>query len=315
MQKKVLALLSGGISSEREVSLNSGKQVYNALDKEKYDVLRYDPKNDLTKLVSDAPKIDVALIILHGPFGEDGTVQGLLELLDIPYQGAGVLGSAQAMNKIVSKQLYERAGLKITPYVTVSESQTMDPRKVEAKLGLPLVIKPVEAGSSVGMTILHDGEGLSAALAKAFEYDSQAIIEKYIAGIEITGGILGNDELTALPLIEIIPDQNHEFFDYEAKYTAGVTREICPARIDADLTAKAQEIARKAHRALSLRGYSRTDMIIDGDEIYILETNTIPGMTPTSLFPQAAEKAGLSFPQVLDRLIELGIEAHGKHKH
>jgi D-alanine-D-alanine ligase len=314
MQKKTLALLSGGISSEREVSLNSGEQVKNALDKDKYEVRHYDPKTDLAKLVTDAPQIDAALIILHGPFGEDGTVQGLLDLLDIPYQGAGVMGSAQAMNKLVSKTLYAEAGLTVPPYRVTTEGQAVDSKEVVAELGLPLVIKPAEAGSSVGMSIIHGAEDLNEALAKAYEFDSRAIIEAYIEGVEITGGILGNDELTALPLIEIIPGDDYTFFDYEAKYTAGATREICPARIDADLTARAQRVAQTAHQALSLQGYSRTDMIIKDDTIYILETNTIPGMTATSLYPQAAAKAGYSFTQVLDRLIELGIEAHAKRK-
>jgi D-alanine-D-alanine ligase len=308
--KKTIALLAGGISSEREVSLKSGQQVHQALDKDKYEVRRYDPQTDLPKLMAEASQIDAALIILHGPYGEDGTVQGLLELLDIPYQGAGVLGSALAMNKLAAKQMYEKAELPVPPYVVVMRASALDAEPAIQRLGLPVVVKPVSAGSSIGMSIVRSDRELAPALEKAFEHDATVMVEAYIAGIELTGGVLGNETLQALPLIEIIPGQQHAFFDYEAKYTAGVTQEICPARIDADVTQKAQQYAQTAHKALYCKGYSRTDMILRDRDIFVLETNTIPGMTPTSLFPQAAQAAGISFSQLLDRLIELGIQAH-----
>jgi D-alanine-D-alanine ligase len=307
-----LALIAGGISSEREVSLSSGDQVYAALDKEKYKIRRYDPQSDLKKLVSEAEEIDAALIILHGPYGEDGTVQGLLDLLEIPYQGAGVLGSALAMNKLVSKQLYADAGLPTAPQVILTAREKADTTDVVARLGLPVVIKPVEAGSSIGMAIVHGEAELGPALETAFSHGDTVLVEAYKEGIEITAGVLGNDDLTALPLIEIIPAKNHSFFDYTAKYTAGETEEICPARISEALTQKAQAYAIAAHRALQLKGYSRTDMILVEEEFFLLETNTIPGMTATSLFPQAAAEAGISFSALLDRLIELGIEAKRK---
>ena len=310
MKKMTLALLSGGVSSEREVSLNSGDQVYEALDKEKYNILRYDPKTDLVRLVEDAPNIDAALIILHGPYGEDGTIQGLLELLNIPYQGSGVLGSSLAMNKLASKYLYEKASLPIPPYIALNEGDRLDPQGWEKQFGLPMVIKPNAAGSSVGMTIVRTLDALQKAVEKAFSHDTTILIEGYVEGIELTGGVVGNKQLLALPIIEIIPNDEHEFFDYEAKYTAGITEEICPARIDDEMTQKAQTYAKTAHRALFCEGYSRTDMILKDREIYVLETNTIPGMTATSLLPQAARKAGLSFSQLLDQLIQLGIEAH-----
>jgi D-alanine-D-alanine ligase len=294
------------------VSLSSGDQVYAALNKEKYDIRRYDPQSDLKKLVADADTIDAALIILHGPYGEDGTVQGLLDLLEIPYQGAGVLGSALAMNKLVTKQLYKSAGLPMAAHVVLTARETVDPADVVTRLGLPVVIKPVEAGSSIGMTIVHGEAELGQALGTAFSHGDTVMVEAYKEGIEITAGVLGNDDLTALPLIEIIPNKDHSFFDYTAKYTAGVTEEICPARISQALTEKAQAYAVTAHRVLQLNGYSRTDMILCKDEFYLLETNTIPGMTATSLFPQAAAKAGLPFSELLDRLIELGIEAKRK---
>jgi D-alanine-D-alanine ligase len=309
MEKMTIALLSGGVSSEREVSLNSGNQVYDALDKGKYNIVRYDPKTDLDRLVKDAPGIDAALIILHGPYGEDGTVQGLLELLNIPYQGSGVLGSSLAMNKLASKILYEKANLPIPPYIALQKGDPLDPAAWEKQLGLPLVIKPNEAGSSVGMTIVKSPDSMQEAVEKAFSHDSTILLEGYIEGIELTGGVIGNKDLQALPLIEIIPNDEHEFFDYEAKYTAGVTQEICPARIDDEMTQKAQTYAKSAHQALFCSGYSRTDMILKDGEIFVLETNTIPGMTATSLLPQAAQVAGFSFSRLLDQLIELSIQA------
>jgi D-alanine-D-alanine ligase len=310
MGKMTIALLSGGVSSEREVSLNSGNQVYDALDKEKYQIVRYDPKTDLGRLVEDAPGIDAALIILHGPYGEDGTVQGLLELLNIPYQGSGVLGSSLAMNKLASKILYEKANLPIPPYITLQKGDPLQPGTWEKQLGLPMVIKPNAAGSSVGMTIVRSQDAIREAAEKAFSHDSTILLEGFIDGIELTAGVIGNRDLMALPIIEIIPNDEHEFFDYEAKYTAGVTQEICPARIDDKMTQTAQAYAKSAHRALFCKGYSRTDMILKDEEIYVLETNTIPGMTATSLLPQAAQVAGISFSSLLDRLIELSIQAH-----
>jgi len=307
MKKRTVALLSGGISSEREVSLNSGNQVFEALDKEKYRVIRYDPKTDLPRLVAEADDIDVALVILHGPFGEDGTVQGLLDLLGIPYQGAGVLGSAAAMNKLAAKRLYAQCGLPVPAYRVIDTESGFDADACIADIGLPLVVKPVAAGSSVGMTIVRDASALKPAVQSAFAFDRQVLAEAFVDGVEVTGGVIGNDDVEALPLIEIIPGEGHEFFDYAAKYTPGATQEICPARIDADLTEKAQRYAVEAHMALFCRGYSRTDMILKDGEFYVLETNTIPGMTQTSLFPQAAAAAGMDFTRLLDRLIELAL--------
>ena len=314
MKKTRLALLSGGVSSERQVSLNSGRQVFDALDKDKYDIVRYDPKTDLKQLVMDAPKIDAALIILHGPFGEDGTVQGLLDLLDIPYQGAGVLGSAMAMNKLVAKRLYDGANVPTPSYLSFSLHEKIDIAAVMGSLSLPVVVKPACAGSSVGMTVVKAEKDLEDAIKLGFEHDDCIILETYIKGIELTCGVLGNEELQALPVIEIIPGDGHEFFDYKAKYVAGETTEICPARIDDITTKKVQQLAIKAHQALFLKGYSRTDFILCQDKLTVLETNTIPGMTATSLYPQSAEKAGYSFTELLDKLIQLSIQEHNKQK-
>ena len=308
MKKTRVALLSGGVSSERAVSLESGNQVFAALDKQKYDVCRYDPQSDLPRLVAEADQIDIALVILHGPFGEDGTVQGMLDLLGIPYQGSGVLGSAIAMNKLVSKQLYEKFGIPVPPYLALARHDRLDPEAISQRLGFPLVIKPVAGGSSIGMSIVKSPEALAAGVAQALQYDTGVLLEAYLAGVELTCGVIGNEHLEALPLIEIVPDKAHPFFDYTAKYTAGATQEICPARIDPALAEKAQSYGLMAHRALNCRGYSRTDMILKDGEIFVLETNTIPGMTPTSLLPQAARAAGMSFSQLLDRLIALALE-------
>lgn len=309
MNKKLrLALLAGGKSGEREVSLKGADEVAKALNPKKYDVRRYDPATDLEKLAAEADTLDVAFILLHGPFGEDGTVQGFLDLLNIPYQGSGVLGSALAMDKNLAKILYRNKGLKVPDWHMAAREDIDNPSEILVQLGLPLVIKPASQGSSLGMTIARSEDEISKGLQKAFAIDNQVMVEEFIEGREITGGVLGNNELTALPLVEIIPGAQYEFFDYDAKYQPGASTEICPAELDDPLTIRAQQYALTAHRALQLRGYSRTDMIISGDEIYVLETNTIPGMTPTSLLPQGAAAAGLDFAALLDRLIELALE-------
>ncbi len=308
MTKIKVALLSGGVSSEREVSIKSGNQVYEALDKGKYDVMRYDPATDLGRLVTNASDIDVAFIVLHGPYGEDGTVQGLLDLLHIPYQGSGVLGSALAMDKWSSKRLYKEAGLPVPQFKVLMKGQTYDSEALAGEPGFPLVVKPRYGGSSIGASIVQAPDHLPEALEKAFEQGSHIILEAYLEGTEITGGVLGNDDLQLLPIVEIIPESDYTFFDYEAKYKEGATQEICPARIDEKLSRRAQSYAAAAHRALCCRGYSRTDMIIVDETIHVLETNTIPGMTPVSLFPLAAQTAGVSFSQLLERLIELALE-------
>lgn len=294
--------------------MDSGDQVYEALDKEKYDVIRYDPKTDLARLMSDAPRIDAALIILHGPYGEDGTVQGMLDLLDIPYQGSGVLGSAAAMNKLATKQLYEKSGIPAPDHMALTSKDAIKTQACVGRFGLPLVVKPVVGGSSIGTSIVKSTDEFGTAIASAFEHDDTILIERYIEGVELTVGVIGNDTLEALPVIEIIPEKGHAFFDYTAKYTAGETREICPARISDTIAEKACTLAKMAHRALFCRGYSRTDMFLAKGELFVLETNTIPGMTPGSLLPLAARTAGIDFGQLLEKLITLGIESHKNKK-
>lgn len=304
-----VALLAGGKSGEREVSLAGAREVEKALDRAKYRVLRYDPASDMARIASEAGEIDVVFILLHGRFGEDGTVQGFLDLLGLPYQGSGVLGSALAMDKDAAKTMYQTHGLPVSPWKMAGPDDAVDPSQLLNTLSLPAVVKPVRQGSSLGMSVAHSPAELASAIAKAFSYDHQVMVEQYVHGREITVGVIGNKELAALPLVEIIPGEGHPFFDYQAKYQAGASREICPAQVPDEIRRTAQEYAIRAHRALKLRGYSRTDMIITDDGgLVILETNTIPGMTPTSLLPQAAAVAGLPFPALLDRLLELALE-------
>jgi len=305
--KVCVALLAGGSSSERDISLKGGEKVYEALDKNKYRVLRYDPRCDIPRLFADAADIDVALVILHGSHGEDGTIQGLLDLLNIPYQCSGPLGSAVAMNKVASKTLYEAAGIPVPAYMHVKANAAVDLEGAVHRLGLPMVVKPASSGSSIGMSIVRDAGALPKALETAFFYDESVLFEHYISGVEITGAVIGNDTPEALPIVEIVPESHHEYFNFTAKYTAGETREICPARIGEAFTRQAQALACKAHETLFCQGYSRTDMILSQDRIFVLETNTIPGMTPASLLPLAASTQGMTFGQLLDRLIHLAL--------
>ena len=235
-----LALIAGGKSGEREVSLAGAKGVEQALSRGKYEVRRYDPATDLARLAADADKIDMAFILLHGPLGEDGTMQGFLDLLGIPYQGAGVLGSALAMDKNLAKIIYQQAGLTVAAWEMAQPEDQKNFRRLLARLSLPVVIKPLRQGSSLGMSLARSEEELAQGLAKAFTFDSEVMVEQYVRGREITGGVLGNKELTALPLVEIIPGEEFAFFDYQAKYQAGASREVCPADLPPELAARAQ---------------------------------------------------------------------------
>jgi len=306
-------LLAGGRSGEREVSLMGAVGVEKALDDEKFQVTRYDPLTDLGKIAADKDQIDFAFLLLHGLWGEDGTVQGFLDLLDIPYQGSGVLGSALAMDKNLSKKLYRLSDLPVADWRIVEKNRDFSIQDLVAELQLPLVVKPVADGSSLGMTIAQNVAELGVGITQALKHGDRVMVESFLKGREVTVGVLGNDKPEALPLVEIIPGDEHAFFDYDAKYQPGATKEICPAEVDEEVTVKAQRYGVAAHKALQLRGYSRTDMILaDDGELYLLETNTIPGMTPTSLYPQAAAEYGLDFSEMLEKLIELGMEGREK---
>ena len=308
MRKIRLTILMGGISSERDISLISGKEVVKALDKKKYEIKIYDPKSDLIKLAKDRKEIDVVFPVLHGFGGEDGTIQGYLELLKLPYVGSGVLSSALAMDKKMSKVIYKNNGL-LTPKAIVlsrpdiEENHSGVLQNIRKTIGLPCVVKANNQGSSIGVYIVKNEKDLKKAINDAFKLDNEVLVEEYIKGIEVTGAVLGNQNPKALPIVEIIPPEG-KFFDREVKYS-GATQEIVPARLSKSLTKKVQNIAIKAHQVLGCRGFSRTDMIIKKPKIYVLETNTIPGLTSESLFPKAAKVAGIEFSKLLDELIEL----------
>ena len=312
-KKQCIALLAGGKSGEREVSLKGAAIFEKVLDSDKFVIKRYDPASDLEQLARDSEDIDFAFILLHGLYGEDGSVQGMLDLLDIPYQGSGILGSAVAMDKNLAKTLYRVAGIPVAEWQVIGVGSEGDTEDIIDQLGLPLVIKPVRDGSSLGLTIARTKEQVSEGISRALENDHRVMVEKFINGREITVSVLGNDNPVAMPVIEIIPGEEYEFFDYNAKYLPGASQEVCPAEISDELTIRAQEYAVSAHRILQLSGYSRTDMIVDSENnMYVLETNTIPGMTETSLLPQAVKVYGLDYPDLLERLVELGLEAHRK---
>jgi len=307
MAKRSVALIAGGWSREREISLRSGEFVYENLDKAKYEVERYDPRSDLVRLIHDSKNIDIALIFLHGKKGEDGCMQGFLDLLDLPYVGSGVLASSLAMNKPVSKELFRSAGLTVPQEMLLSKDQGCDPVEILSSLGKPVVIKPIAEGSSIGLNICTTSEELVAALEETFAISSQIMAEEYIKGREVSCGVIGNSKPEALPVIEIVPQKEHRFFSYTAKYVPGESKEICPATLSDEVCKKIQAYALKAHSVLGCKGFSRSDMIATPHDVYLLETNTLPGMTKNSLFPLAVRTAGLTISQFLDRLIELAL--------
>ena len=299
-----VAVLMGGISAERDVSLSTGRQILGALDDAKYAVTPLDT-SDVSALLSalSGHRPDVAVIALHGKGGEDGTLQGLLDLLSIRYTGSGVLASALAMDKAMCKRVLMPLGVLMPQDVTLRRGEQVSCDH----LTLPVIVKPNAQGSTIGMSIVRQADELDTALQVAFNYDDTALIEQFITGTEITVPILGNSELETLPIVEIVPSGG--FYDYHAKYTPGATDEIVPARIPEALATEARRIAQLCHRTLGCRGMSRTDMIITPEgQIYTLEVNTIPGMTPTSLLPRSAEAAGYTFAQLLDRLIALALD-------
>jgi D-alanine-D-alanine ligase len=310
MPKITLALLFGGTSSEREVSLASGREVLANLNPERYEIRVYDPASDLLKLVSDAKSIDVAFPALHGLYGEDGSVQGFLTLLGIPFVGSGILSSAMAMDKRVTKDIYKATGLPVAPDAIVSKDVDIDLEidRILEYPGLPMVIKPVNQGSSVGLSLVKLAGELKKSLLEAFRSSSSVMAEKYLEGREFTVAVLGNKELQALPPVEIIPGEGHGFFDYSAKYDPGESLEICPAALTPEENIEIKSLALKAHEALSCRGLSRTDFIRYNGVFYLLETNTLPGLTPQSLIPKAAKVHGLSFSALLDLLVDLAME-------
>lgn len=309
MKSKVkIALLAGGIGGEREVSLKTAEEIFKALNKQKYEIFKYDPREDLREFVDDAmaKKFDLVFPALHGPLGEDGRIQGLMDSLGLRYLFSGTLASALAMDKARAKTLVKEAGIEVAPDITICREDEFNTKKVIAKLSLPLVVKPMRMGSSVGMSIVENEKGLEPAAKKAFKHDSEIMLEKFIKGRELTVAVMEDYEgLRALPTIEIIPKVSN-WFDYSAKYDEGGSDEICPAEIPEEINDKVQGRAIKAFESLDCRGLARSDFIWDewSGKMYFLEINTIPGMTSTSLVPKAAKTAGMEFEEFLDQLIE-----------
>ena len=297
-----VAVLFGGTSAERDVSLKSGHAVLAALHSRGVDAHAFDPAGrDLGDLKREG--YERAFLILHGRGGEDGTVQGALELLGIPYTGSGVMASALGMDKWRTKLLWQGAGLPVPDYAVLNADSDFD--AVERQLGLPLFVKPANEGSSVGVTKVKAHGGLPAAYAEAAGHDPLVLAERFLGGGEYTVAILGRgDAMRALPVVKIEPAT--EFYDYEAKYFRNDTRYLCPAGLSAEAEAEMQFLALRAFRVLGCRGWGRVDVLLDAEhKPYLLEINTAPGMTDHSLVPMAARAAGLSFPDLCVKVLEL----------
>ena len=350
MAKKIrVALLFGGKSAEHEVSLRSAANVAEAIDKSKYEVvpigidkqgkwllpgeaqpllgntkvaqgkeivLRPESKGALSLLSGGkSASVDVVFPILHGPMGEDGTVQGLLTLAGVPFVGSGVLGSAVGMDKDAMKRLLRDAGLPIARFITLRASEKRPAyAAVARKLGKILFVKPANMGSSVGVSKVRNAKEFAAALDKAFEYDSKILIEEFIPAREVECAVLGNEEPIASVVGEIIP--THEFYSYEAKYLDenGAALEV-PAKIPQALSRKIQKMAVEVFKVLSCEGLGRVDFFLtEKGKIYVNEINTIPGFTSISMYPRLFSASGISYPDLIDRLIQLALERHARSK-
>ncbi|WP_320172595.1 D-alanine--D-alanine ligase [Maridesulfovibrio sp.] len=293
-------LIAGGWSDERDVSLSGAEGIHTALLELGHEVERLDPASDFPEILTRAGNADFAFINLHGSPGEDGLIQAMLNQAGCPYQGAGPESSFLSLNKGAAKTVFDRNGIRTPRWELVCPADGC--RGVE-KIKPPLFIKPNSGGSSLGMTFARTEAELAQGIETVFAMGDSALVEEYTAGIEVTCGILDEE---ALPLILITPPDSAEFFDYHSKYAPDGAEEICPAPIPADITKEIQRITLKVHRLLGLADYSRADFIISEGEPYLLEVNTLPGMTPTSLVPRAARAAGYSFNDLIAKLIELG---------
>lgn len=309
-QNKV-AVLAGGWSDEREISMSSGNACKKALLEAGFgvvDLLDVAAPDFVKSLVTGC--YDVAFVAMHGRYGEDGAIQGLLEILHVPYTFSNVLSSAVGTAKNVTKIMYRRAGIPTPDGTQVETGQELtdeDLQKMVERFGLPVFVKPANNGSSYGVTKVTDASKLRAAIDLARGENDTALIEQCIEGIEITVPVLGNDNPTALPIVEIVT--NAEYYDLKVKYEPGELHHVIPARLSEDVYAKAQEYAVQAHKILGCRGVSRSDFIVTAEGTpYILETNTIPGMTETSLLPDSARHAGIEFPELCRRIVELALE-------
>jgi D-alanine-D-alanine ligase len=318
MGKIRVGVLRGGPSLEYSVSLLTGQKVLDFLPKEKYKAYDILITKDGVWHENGFPapshkiltKLDAVFNALHGEYGEDGKVQQILEAYSVPYTGSGIIPSAMAMNKAVSKDMFSKAGLRVPKWVALKKGEDLQKiaQEVRGALFSPWVVKPADRGSSIGVSIAKNIPELIGALSEAFTHSDNAIAEEYIEGREATCGVLENfrgERHYALPVVEIIPVSS--FFDKKAKYD-GTTREICPANFDLEVSRKIQGMAVAAHKALGLRHYSRSDFIVSKKGIYILETNSLPGLTSESLLPKSSEAIGLSFPSLLDHLVSLALK-------
>lgn len=301
-----IGVLMGGPSSEREISLKSGKAIYESLKEQGLDAIsidiKTDDKDENIRFIKSY-RIDCAFLALHGCFGEDGTIQEILDNLGITYTGSGKLASRLAIDKIATRKILQDHDLPVPKYTVVDKLSYRENKELVINHFFPLVVKPATHGSSIGLSIVQEKEDLKDALDLAFRFDERILIEEYIKGREVTVGILDEQ---ALPIIEIIPQK--KFFDYEAKYQPGLTDYVVPARLGNGITCKIQSIALKTHKLLGCYGCSRVDMILSNNIPYVLELNTIPGFTQTSLLPKAAKAMGVEFAQLCLRLIQLAYE-------
>lgn len=305
LKNKKICVLMGGRSGERDVSLRSGKRVFDSLQKQGFNVISMDLEDDLISRLKKE-KVDIVYIMLHGRFGEDGTVQGLLEMANIPYTGSKVLASALAMNKLASKRVFDALGIPTPRYVEIDSFSDIDKEaeRIKKIFPFPLMVKPTSEGSSLGVSLVKKGEDLARILKETVDKYKDVFVEEYIKGKEVTVGILGkNNDLQALPVLELVP--KNEFYDYHAKYTEGMTEFILPARLSKPLYKKTQEIALAAHKALGCYGWSRVDILVGRDHIpYVHDVNTIPGMTERSDLPAEAAHAGISFDELVVKILE-----------
>ncbi|MBP97196.1 D-alanine--D-alanine ligase [Candidatus Poribacteria bacterium] len=303
-----LGVLLGGSSGERSVSLLSGQRVSTSLRRQDYEVIDIDLVKDdwLTQLISE--EVDAVFLALHGKGYEDGTIQAILSHFGLPYTGSGILASALGMNKIMSKQIFSTMQIPTPDYLKIhlEEDLKVQTQNAIEQLGLPLVVKPASEGSSLGVSIIHEPDEIYHAIEKNRIFKDN-LFEKYVQGQEITVGLIGvGDDLQALPILELIPKR--EFYDYQAKYTAGLTEFVIPARLSDEVSQVAQSIALRAHQALECHGYSRVDMIVDRlGQPFVTEVNTLPGLTELSDLPAQAAAAGISYDRLISKILDSAI--------
>jgi len=315
-----VAVVYGGRSGEHEVSVRSARSILDAMDRAKYDVVEYfiDQQGkwhpEAIRPEPEAhPGIDVVFPVLHGTFGEDGTVQGLFELADLPYVGAGVLASAVSMDKEMMKRVCAERMLPVVDYVTVTR-ENPDVSEACRRLPFPMFVKPANLGSSVGISKVRDRAGLETAVALAAQYDRKVIIERGIAGRELECSVLGNQDAAASLPCEILPSR--EFYDYEDKYLLDQAQTQVPADLPPQVTAELRRLAVECYRAVECEGMARVDFLLESatGKLYINEINTIPGFTSISMYPKMWEHSGVSFSALIDRLIDLALERHRRKK-